>query len=152
MGANDLVLLDNLLIQQNQSVAPGLSPNKYFEYFVVDQVLKDYDLSAEEIEAGIVDGGNDGGLDAVYVFINSQLLAEDDDLSSLRKDVAIELVCIQAKNTDGFGEGAVDKLRASVETLLDLTIPLSTLGTTYNDALLRVIGGFRRAYQELASK
>ncbi|HSY34621.1 MAG TPA: AIPR family protein [Acidobacteriaceae bacterium] len=152
MGANDKILLEKLLEQQNADQAPHLSPDDYFEYFAIDQILKDYDLSAEELRSGIVDGGGDGGLDAVFVFVNGHLLTEEDDLSTFRKDVSIELVCIQAKNVSGFSEDALDKMRSSAESLLNLAVPLKSLKKTYNEQVLSAFGRFRGAYEELASR
>ena len=152
MGANDRVLLENLLKQQNAEQAPNLSADDFFEFFVADQVLKDYDLTLEEIRDGIVDGGGDGGIDAAYVFVNGRLLGEDDDIDGIRKDVAIDIVFVQSKNTDGFTEGALEKLRASAESLLDLSIPIEGQGKTYNEPLIKIIKRFRDAYGKLASR
>jgi hypothetical protein len=152
MGANDRVLLDKLLEQLNAEQAPLLSSDKFFEFFAVDQILKDYDLSPDEIRAGIVDGAHDGGLDAIYVFVNGHLLSEDDTLESVRKDVSIELICIQAKNTGGFGEDALDKMRSSAEVLMNFSVSLSGLHEVYNDGVLKAFGRFRDAYGKLASR
>jgi AIPR protein len=152
MGANDRILLDNLLLQQNAEQAPHLKPDDFFEFFCADQILKDYDLSPDEVEEGIVDGGGDGGIDSVYLFVNGRLLREDYDVDGIKKDVSIELIFVQSKNTDGFAESSLDKLRASAEILLDLSVSLDTVGTVYNEALLKVIRRFREAYGKLASR
>ena len=53
MAKNDLVLLDALLSQlpTHQS-----DPGQVFEQFVLDQVLKNYDLTKEEVDSGWTDG------------------------------------------------------------------------------------------------
>ena len=45
--------------------------------FSASQILKDYDLSDEEIENGIVGSGNDGGCDGIYIFLNKNLIMSD---------------------------------------------------------------------------
>ncbi len=47
-----------------------------FEYLIYEQVLKEYDLSSEEIRAGSVDGRNDGGIDAIYIMVNEHLISD----------------------------------------------------------------------------
>lgn len=127
-----------------------MPPDDYFELFAADQILKEYDLSADEVKAGIVDGGGDGGIDALYVFVNGQLLTEDTELSDVKRDAILKLICIQAKNKPGFNEEALNALRSSAEQLLDLSSSLEALTTVYNESLLKIIRRFRDAYSELA--
>lgn len=44
--------------------------NEYFEFFASSMVLKDYDLSDDDIFNGITGKGNDGGIDGFYLFVN----------------------------------------------------------------------------------
>lgn len=76
-------------------------------------------LDHSEIEAGIVDGTRDAGIDAAYVFINRRLLTDDFKFESVKQPVDIELFVFQAKNQDTFKEGPVDKLSKSLPLLLD---------------------------------
>jgi hypothetical protein len=64
MATNDGIILDQVLERQRQTLAPGLDAAAYFEVLTAEQLLKDYDLSYDEIESGIVAGGGDGGIDA----------------------------------------------------------------------------------------
>jgi hypothetical protein len=45
-----------------------------FESIVNSLVLDSYDLSVDEIDSGITEGGGDGQIDAMYVLANSVLL------------------------------------------------------------------------------
>lgn len=74
MASNDQIILDQVLSQQRQNIAPTLDQATYFGMFAAEQVLKDFDLSYDEIESGIVDGGGDGGIDGFYAFANGELL------------------------------------------------------------------------------
>ena len=64
---NAQVILDEYSCNSNER-APEMEPSAYFEVFCTEQLLKDFDLSYEEIEAGIVDGEHDGGVDSVFAW------------------------------------------------------------------------------------
>lgn len=49
MASNDQIILDQILEQQRAQRSPSASKSNFFETFVVEQVLKDADLSDEEI-------------------------------------------------------------------------------------------------------
>lgn len=70
MSANDRIILDKILEQKRKELAPDIPTSKFFEIFTAEQILKDYDLSYDEIESGIVGDGGNGGVDSLYVFLN----------------------------------------------------------------------------------
>ena len=109
MNSNDKIILEQIIGQEHSTRAGTLTKSEFFELFVAEQVLKDYDLGYNEIESGLIGGANDGGIDSIYVLVNGELAQEDFDFSTLKKGVVIETIVIQAKLTDGFGETAVDK-------------------------------------------
>ncbi|MDG7000067.1 MAG: AIPR family protein [Nitrososphaerota archaeon] len=152
MSANDRIILEKILDQRQAEVAPQLAPSKFFEIFTAEQVLKDYDLSYDEIESGIVGDGGDGGVDSLFAFVNGDLIQDDTDTSSLRRSVSIDLVIIQAKTSTGFSESAIDRLKAFTEDLLDLSKDATSLASVYNEDVLGVIKRFRTIYEELASR
>jgi hypothetical protein len=149
---NDQIILGQVLDQRKQDLAPSLSDADYFEVFVAEQVLKDNDLSYEEIEDGIVGDGGDGGVDALYVFANGDLVREDSDVSSLKRGVMLEVVVIQAKRSPSFGESAIDKLQAMFVDLLDLSHHVDDYKSVYNDGVRDAVARFRSIYGELASR
>ena len=130
----------------------AMSESEYFEFFTAEQILKDFDLSYDELALGIVGGGNDGGIDSLYCFVNGELVMEDTDLSVFKKDITIDLVIIQSKRSPGFSEAALDKLYSTTGDLLDLSKPIQDLSVTYNSQLLDVVTRFRGVYESLASK
>ncbi len=152
MSTNDIILLNQLLDQRLSEVGEGLTEPEYFEVFSAEQVLKDDDLSYDELEAGVVDGGGDGGIDSVFFFVNDALYDEDLDTSILKRNVSLRLVLIQSKTTQGFSESALDKLTASARDLFDLSKKLSDLADVYNQNLIDRVSVFRKTYLELASK
>jgi AIPR protein len=96
---------------------PTLSVADAFERFAIRQILKDADLSDDEIESGIFAGGDDGGVDGMYFFVNRILVQDETDLPD--EALTAELVIIQAKYEAGFSETAVTKLEAFCHDLLD---------------------------------
>jgi hypothetical protein len=124
MSKNDSITLENILSKAKLSFPTSAKDSEFFELFTADQILKDYELSYEEILAGIVGSSLDGGIDAAYVFVNGMLIQEDtilESIGSFKKDVTLEFVAIQSKTTPGFSEEAVHKLTASFGELFDLT-------------------------------
>lgn len=151
MAINDRITLERLIEQQKAQRAPEASFQDYFESFLMEQVLKKLQPTDDEIDSGIVDGGDDGGVDGMYTFVNGKLVAEDTDFSIYRSDVALDLYIIQAKVQKSFSERPLDSFLDSVGDLLDLDRSLDRLKPYYNADLLRAVGRFRQAYEELAS-
>jgi hypothetical protein len=125
---------------------PNLSPSDAFERFVVRQELKDADLSDDEIELGIVDGPDDGGVDGIYFFVNRILIQDETDLP----DSAIEaaLYVFQAKLETGFTETVVQKMESFARDLLDHNRAVDTL-THLNVDVRDSIGRFRENYERI---
>jgi hypothetical protein len=152
MSKNQQIILKTILDQNRRENYPELSEDQYFHLFVSEQILKDLDLSYDEIEEGIVDNGGDGGIDAIYTFINQELVQRDSDLINPKKNSSIEVFMIQSKNTTGFSESAIEKCDFSAKDLFDLEKPIDELRSVYNNDLLRNIEVFRNQYLNLASK
>lgn len=152
MATNDVIILDKILEQRHAGIGPELDSPTFFELFVAEQILKDYDLSYDELKAGRVGGGGDGGIDALYLFANGELVQEDTDLSVLKRQVAIDLIVMQAKGQAGFSEGALDKLYSVTADLLNLAADHGTLASVYNAELLSAMKSFKATYEALAAR
>jgi len=152
MSKNDQIILDEILEQLKQEIAPELSDSDHFELFTTEQILKDFDLSYDEVMSGIVDGGGDGGIDSLYLFINGELFEEDTDLDKFKGDISIELHIIQSKISHSFRELAVERLRYSTEDLLDLSNDINDLGGTYKVEILNIIDNFRSICRRFAKR
>jgi hypothetical protein len=152
MNANDKIILTQILQQQRNDRAPTSSQSEFFEMFVAEQSLKDHDLAYDELEAGLLGSGGDGGVDAMYVMVNGEMAQEDIDLSTLKKNVLIEVVIIQAKLSDSFKESAIEKFIAASEDIFDLSKDLGKLKSVYNEGLRSSAEIFRNVYTGLAAK
>lgn len=149
---NDVVLIQELLSQRRKELAPDMSESDYFQIFAGEQALKDRDLSYDEIRDGIVDGGGDGGIDAIYLFVDNTLYREEIEPADVRRNFALDLVFIQDKKSSGFSEEGLNRITSSARDLLDLNKDLSTLSTVYKADLLGKIREFRDTYLTLMSK
>ena len=157
MSNNTRVLLDQFLEQQKSERTTPLPDDRAFELFACEQVLKDSELSVDELASGIVGGGNDGGIDGVYAFVNEQLIADDSDIfdsdfsaSRIGRGVPLTLRLVQAKRENSFSETAIDLASSSASRLLDLELSEEHLKTLYSSALVERFALFRRALERLA--
>ncbi len=114
--------------------------------------MKDFELSYDELEEGIVDNSGDGGIDAIYTFVNDELIQRDTDLIDGKRKSNIDIYIIQSKNTNGFSETPIEKCNSSAIDLFDLSKSIESLRSIYNNELLRNIEVFRNQYLHLASK
>ena len=126
MAGNDQKILASVLTQRRDQIAPDASDQDYFEIFCAEQILKNFDLTYEELQAGVVDGEHDGGVDSAYCFVNGEVVHEDFDGTSLKKDVGIELHIIQSKTSAGFRESSINSLISSARHLLTLETQTTT--------------------------
>jgi len=156
---NELVLLDQVLRQRQNERSIPLRDDDAFELFACEQVLRDRDLSAEEVALGIVGGGNDGAIDGVYVFLGDALLSEDSDIfqegfapGKVASGTCLSLWLIQAKREMSFTETALDKIANSTRRLLSLGESDADLSQLYSAAAVGRTGLFRAALQVLATR
>lgn len=151
MPTNDPILLEQLLEQRKTALDPEASDSDFFELFVAEELLKDYSLSYEELDSGLIGGGNDGGIDGFWIFANGDLIREDSDLTRFGRNVDLELVIVQAKRSPGFSEDPINRLMAVTENLLDLSTNLDEFQSRYNSELLESVKIFREVYRTLAT-
>lgn len=141
---NNQLLLKELIKQEYEENANYEKESDFFEFFSASQVLKDFDLSDEEIEMGIKGAGNDGGCDAIYLFLNNILLNEDNCESfNTPKEANVQLIILQAKNTTSFGEDAIMKWKTVSENLLQFSNEIASYQKRYNEDVLQAFEMFK---------
>lgn len=159
MASNDLVLLDQILKERQSARPTPLADSEAFEFLACELAMKQADLGQDEIEQGIVGGGNDGGIDGIYVLLGDNLLTEDSEVfdpaftaSSVEKGVVLSLWLIQAKVETGFTETVIDLVASSTKRLLDLSSEEDDLRSLYSAAVVERTGYFRAALKKLATR
>jgi hypothetical protein len=145
---NEILLLETRLNQQKNETFPNATTDEYFLVSSIDTLLKRRSLSYQQIEEGITEGTNDGGIDAVYTFANNVLV--EDDSTPAPSQVQIELDIIQVKNERGFKEVALQRLIDHLPQLLQLEAP-DSLRVEFNDRLLERFAIFREQYLKAAT-
>ena len=149
---NDVVILKSILERKRQELASTLSQDEYFERFTFEQLLKDYDLSYDELLSNQVDGKDDGGIDGFFMFLNNEILNEDLDLASIKKNPLIEVYLIQAKSSSSFAEKPIETLMATIEDIFDLGKDIADIKDFYNAQVIEKVELFRKIYFDLAIK
>lgn len=148
---NDVLLLEARLQQRKVETHPDASEDDYFLVSSIDTVLRSRSLSYKQIEDGMVEGANDGGIDAVYTFQNGILVEDEDAASGDVDSPLIELEIIQAKNESGFKEVVLQKLIDHLPLLLHLD-PDPGLTTEFNPKVLDRFTIFRSTILRAANR
>jgi hypothetical protein len=152
MASNDRIILDEILKQKQAEIDPGTTAAEFFELFTSEQVLKDFDLSYDEIESGLVGANGDGGIDAIYLFVNRELVEDEPDYNHLKKNINLDVIVVQAKMTSGFQETPVERFITASDDIFDLSKATSSFIKVYNEPLVEAISAFRLVHQQLAAK
>lgn len=148
---NDQVILENIIQGKIAELDTPVSYSDYFEIYSASEVLKDYDLTYDDITDGIVANGGDGGIDSIFFFLNGELIKEDTEINYNQKKNYMDLVLIQSKTSNSFNEAAIIKFRESAEDLFDLSNDLDTFNKRYNSDLIEKIKKFREVFGRLVT-
>lgn len=152
MAKNDKILIDGIIDERAELKIPSDKRDEVFEYFAFEQILKDYDLSNEEIIFGSIDGRNDGGIDGFFIFINGHLLNDVEKFNWPKSGSILEIWIITCKHHDTFRQAPLDNLAASISELFDLSIENSNLKSDYSEELLSLRYNFRYAYRKVSPR
>ncbi|MGV1752803.1 AIPR family protein [Agrobacterium sp. CG674] len=152
MSDNNETILKQVLATQREEIRPEMAAEDFFEVFTAEQATKEFELSYEEIEDGIVDGEHDGGIDSFYTFVNGEIATDELDVKKIpKKDITIDLIIVSSKSKSGFSEGPIDKMIASLQKLLNLNTSLGQI-TQYNDTVISKAEMFRSVYKGVVAK
>ena len=78
-------------------------------------------FTCPNVEDGIVGGGNDGGIDSTYLFVNGHYLngkLNSSDFDVYKKNVLLDWVIIQAKRESTFREDVLPKIKQTLSDAL----------------------------------
>lgn len=151
MAKNDTVLLDGIIDQRVADAYPSAKRDEVFEFLCFEQVLKNFDLSREEIESGWVDGRDDGGIDGFFTFVNGHLLRDPKDFAWPKASAEITVWVLTCKHHDTFVQAPLNSLYASVSELFDFSIDRDHFKGAYSALLAHARAIFQTAYRRLAA-
>lgn len=152
MAKNDVLLIDGIVDERVELQLPSSRRDEAFEYLAFEQILKDFDLSRDEIESGSVDGRNDGGIDGFFIFVNGHLLVEPQSFIWPKSGAQLEVWVITCKLHDTFKQAPLDNLVASVSELFDLGLGKKELKGEYSETILNCRENLKLAYRKLSAK
>jgi AIPR protein len=150
MAKNDVILVDGIIDQRVADELPSSQRDEVFEFLVLEEKLKDYDLSRDEIEAGWTDGSGDGGIDGFYTLVNGHLLDDAENFVWPRTDASIDVWLFICKHQSTFSQAPLDAILATIQELFDLSKDANELQGTYSDELLELRELFSTAYRRLS--
>lgn len=151
MAKNDIVIIDHIIKERVEQRIPSMDKGEVYEYLANEQILKDFDLSKEEIMSGIIDGKDDGGIDSFYIFVNGNLLSDASDFLWPKRQAEIVVYIITCKHHDTFMQDVVNNKCATVAEIFDLSLTEDNLKSSYNEELLQKRSLFVEAYMNTAS-
>ena len=148
MSKNDIVLLDAIISDREKNNLPSDDTGEVFEFFAIEQLLKDYELTYDKICSGWIDGSGDGGIDGAYIFVNGNMYSGEREFiwPKVSPEICIEIITCKHHST--FEKSTIDTMFPSLQELFDFG--LSETKGCYSDSFHRVRRNIINAYQQLA--
>lgn len=150
--SNELILLDQAFDESKPSLPGELDDGEQFEIFSLDTIFRGEDWSFPQIQSGIVDGEKDGGVDAIFLLVNGNLIEDQKQLPILSKGIEIQLHLFQSKKAAKFEESVIDRLYQHIEYFIDLGKSKSERATFLNSNALEKTELFHAAMKAYSSK
>ena len=147
MSEFDRKALDANFQAWKQDRMPEEEEGTAFELYAIGTILKDQDLSDDDIDSGHIGGFDDGGVDGIYLFIDGTLVRDDDHQLPSKTQVA-ELVLVQVKRSGGFSEKVVDQIGSFIRDVLEWDVPVDKL-VHLNTQARDSIALFRAVYNKI---
>lgn len=147
----DIITLEQIVSRLHDERFPDMKADKFFEIFVAEQILKERDLTDEQLLAGNVGGPNEGGIDAIHLFVNGDHIDDTNvgKYKSMRESVQIDLHLIQAKDKNRMESSVIKNFSDMADVLLKPNVDLQSLGGAYNSGVLQVFEWFWDIYNDL---
>src|SRR5215472_390718 len=149
MPKADVEALETNFAHWQTTRGAGLDESTAWLSYCAENCLKHLPLSDEDIRQGIVDGGNDGGVDALYI------LADDypADLTKLdpKSKARITILGVQVKSKSGFERAVLDRFDGLIDAFFDKSKDRKELLKRYNPGVVDAIELFRSVRDRLAS-
>lgn len=152
MAKNDKLLLDGIVDDRIALKQPSVKRDEAFEYLAFEQILKNFDLSTEELEHGTIDGRQDGGIDGFFILVNGLLIQDPESFSWPRTNSELHLILITCKHHDTFKQATLDALIATISEVIDFSIEDHQLTGAYSSQLISMRNNLKFAYRKLSPR
>lgn len=141
---------------------PGLSDGLAFMQYSTSLALQQFQLSEADIQAGVTEASDDGGIDGFHIIVNQteSVSASTPGLSrtktaptGIAKGVPFDIVVVQSKSTmDGALDGkALQELHGSLNRILSNESIESLRTYPLNDKVIGQVDAYRRYRSKLVS-
>lgn len=136
--SNNKIILEGCIKTFKETNEIDLTESEVFEIFSLSQIHKDRNITYENIISSIVDGGNDGGIDSIMVFVDEEFVESIDDLENFNfaNKTNSKFIITQCKKENSFKEGPLDKLITTIPVLFDLEKNELALLSRFNSDLV----------------
>src|SRR5665213_3916599 len=138
MAKNDSIILDSIIDDRIALKIPSDKRDEAFEYFCTEEILKDYNFTKDELQNGLVDGQNDGGIDAFVIIINGHCLTDAENFYWPRSSAELQVLLVTCKHHETYKLAPLDSLVATLSELLDFSVGENALKGDYNAEILPV--------------
>lgn len=148
---HDIITLEHIISRLHDDRFPDMKPERFFEHFVAEQILKERDLNDDQLIAGNTGGPYDGGIDSIHLFVNGDRIDDTnvERYKKMREGVKIDLHLIQAKDKNRMEVGVVNTFSAMADDLFNPNGTLRSLAGQYNSGVLQAFEWFWDIYSEL---
>ena len=154
MAKNDTILIDCIIddILESQGAEKNSTAiGKTFEVFAVQQILKKYALSDDDIESCCTDDKADSGFDYIFLFVNDYLVKDARSYDFPNKNAEMEIYVITSKHKDSFIAGPLESISSGVDAFFDLTKSRDGISTDFlNEKVLDARDDLIIAYKKSA--
>lgn len=143
MGANNSTIILKGCIEKFKSENDlSLNESEVFELFSLSQILKNEDVSFENLMDSITDGGQDGGIDSIVLLHNGEYIDDDSEYKCKSSSVT-KLIITQCKTEKTFKESSIDKLVSTFPILFNLDANEDNLQKRFNPQIIDKINVFK---------
>jgi hypothetical protein len=108
-------------------------------YYCIEQFLKPYSLDDEEIQFGLTDGGNDGGVDGFYFLVNPRQLVVQETVLNPKSVSRVRLIFFQVKHAGGFRPTEIEKWLPLTDDFFDLSKEPESFGLRYSATIKKMM-------------
>ena len=148
---HDIVTLEQIISRFHADRFPDMNAARFFEHFVAEQILKERDLTDDQLLAGNVGGPYDGGIDAVHLFVNGDRIDDTnvERYKKMKEGVKLDLHLIQAKDKNRMEVSVVNTFSAMADDLFKPNVELRNLAGQYNSGVLQAFEWFWDIYSAI---
>jgi hypothetical protein len=139
---------------------PKLSDGLAFMQFATSLALQNFQLSEADIQCGVTEGSDDGGIDGFHIVVNkteaisesTRNLASTAAPANVQKNVPFDVVVVQSKSSfDGWDNLALPKLHEVLERILTKESLQKLRTYPLNEKVLSQVDAFRKYQRKLIS-